>query len=570
MFAETSWLYQLKRTYIGNATATRDLRVQLRGGRAAFLFTIYLVLMAFVLLMIYSSSLGEEGRYSLATAQSNLQAFYYATLAALGIVITIVAPSMGAFSIVTEKQRRSLDLVFSAPTEPKYYLVGKLISAYRYVWLLLVLSLPFCAVSVTLGGATWGQLFLTFLLFSFYGLVCVSFGLLLSTLCSKVLPALIWTYLAVGCYFLATFGLLGLSTFASRSFMSQVNPFSSLNPLTFPFIGDQTWPVFGREIPTWILSILLQLLVVKFVILAAGSLLAPGNSKEIRGLRVHGLLYAGAIAYLVGFTIDPGFHAMLSYSSSYVGLSTGDALQLYHGRAIFTILFFVGLMIVPYLSSFGFNDLRRHRPNGFFNIKHIFSGRPSGHLPYLILLFLACTIAYTWGAMSAVSSSFTPFVRSATGAATTGASISEVINPFSLNYLMYILLSLDLWVIAFLIGWFISGKTPVLSRGRTFALFFFVLALILPTALFAIVAPEDSRSATGIWVFNPMAGVISSDLSASKIAGIHGLALLCVCAILAVLTIPNVMKQSSRNLEKPSQTEPQETKDDSNEKIPPL
>ena len=244
-----------------------------------------MVVMTVVLLYIYNQSLGADGQYSLATAQSRLQEFYYDTLGMLAVVITLVAPSMGAFAIVSEKQRRSLDLVFSAPTEPKYYLVGKLISSYRYVWLLLVLSLPFCAVSVTLGGTTWSQLFITFFLYSMYGLVCVSFGLLMSTLCNKVLPAIIWTYAALACYLIATFALTAASSASSYgSFLKSVNPIFSLNPVCYSFVADQTWPVFGHEVPTWILSTFMHLLVVKFIVLAAGSLLAPGNSKEIRGL----------------------------------------------------------------------------------------------------------------------------------------------------------------------------------------------------------------------------------------------------------------------------------------------
>ncbi|OWU66257.1 MAG: hypothetical protein CBB60_000430, partial [Armatimonadetes bacterium Cent15-Ar3] len=185
-------LKRLRRTYFGNATATRDQRVQLRGSKAVVLFTLYLIIMALVLYIAYDSAIGYSSR-SLATAQSNLQGFYWATIACLGVVVTIVAPAVGAFAIVTERQRRSLDLVFSAPVEPKFYLVGKLISAYRYVWLLLILALPFCAVSVTLGGTTWIQLFITFLLFSFYGLICVAFGLLLSSMSSRPIPALCWT-----------------------------------------------------------------------------------------------------------------------------------------------------------------------------------------------------------------------------------------------------------------------------------------------------------------------------------------------------------------------------------------
>ncbi|MEI8280876.1 MAG: hypothetical protein WCG75_00585, partial [Armatimonadota bacterium] len=96
---ELSWIANVKRTYFGNATATRDMRIQLRGSRAAILFTIYMVVMTVVLLWIYNQSLGSDGQYSLATAQSRLQEFYYFTLGMLATVITLVAPSMGAFAI---------------------------------------------------------------------------------------------------------------------------------------------------------------------------------------------------------------------------------------------------------------------------------------------------------------------------------------------------------------------------------------------------------------------------------------------------------------------------------------
>ena len=557
MTGELSWLGSLKRTYIGNATATRDMRIQLRGSRAAVLFSTYLVVMTFVLLWVYQNSLGEEGRYSLATAQNNLQQFYYTTLGSLAVVITLVAPSMGAFAIVSEKQRRSLDLVFSAPTEPKYYLVGKLISSYRYVWLLLVLSLPFCAVSVTLGGATWSQLFITFLLYSFYGLVCVSFGLLMSTLCSKALPAIIWTYAALACYLLITGGFFGVNIASGRGTMADLNPLVSLFPASYSFVADQTWSVFGRDIPTWILSILVHLVVVKFIILAAGSMLAPGNSKEIRGLRIHGLVYVAVITCLIALAITPFLQQAMSS-----GLSLGNA-QLLHGRALFAILLALGIMIVPYLASFGINDLRRHRPDGIFKVRETFSGKPSGNLPYLILLFVSTVIAFIIGASYAATGATTvlPFSSSGTSAPPP-TPISPDLKPLSGQFLMYIYLALSIWMVAFFLGWLGVSRKPILSRGRTLSLFFFVLGLILPTALFAILASEDSRTATGIWLLNPVAGVIC-DLSSAGITGFHATVLFLFAVLLITVTVPNVMKQSHQSFE-PRSEDPH----DSNQKIP--
>lgn len=546
MTGELSWLATLKRTYIGNATATRDMRVQLRGSRAVVLFTIYLFVMTLVLLWVYYDSLGggNSNDYSLAMAQSRLQGFYYATLGSLAVVVTLVAPSMGAFAIVSEKMRRSLDLVFSAPTEPKYYLVGKLISSYRYVWLLLVLSLPFCAVSVTLGGTTWSQLFITFVMYSMYGLVCVSFGLLMSTLCNKVLPAIIWTYAAIGCYLFLTGGLLAVGAVGSRGSFTNINPVFSLNPVCYSFLADQTWQIFGRDIPTWILSVLMHLLVVKFVVLAAGSMLAPGRSKEISGLRLHALFYSAAVIYLFAISISPLFQSTFGYLSRTPGeMKPIDGLQVYHGRALFGLLFALGIMVVPYLSSFGFNDLRRHRPDGIFKVRETFTGRPSGHLPFLLLLFAVSVAAYIFGSNTSLSSStFTPFGTTAT------SPVPLVFHPLSVFFCTYTFLILAIWLTAFFLGWYSSSRRPILSRGRTISLFFFVLGLILPTALFSIIAPEDARTATGIWLINPIAGVIS-DTIAWKIAVVHGVILTCIAVFLFAITISKVAKQASQNFD---------------------
>ena len=534
------------------------MRVQLRGSRSAILFTTYLVVMSFVLLMTYSSSLGNEGEYSLATAQRNLQGFYYATLGSLAVVITLVAPSMGAFAIVSEKQRRSLDLVFSAPTEPKYYLVGKLISSYRFVWLLLVLSLPFCAVSVTLGGTTWSQLFITFLLYSFYGMVCVSFGLLMSTLCSKVLPAIIWTYAALGCYLFITGMLFGVGAASTRGSMTQINPVFSLFPASFSFVADQTWPVFGKEFPSWLVTIAVHLLVVKFIILAAGALLAPGNSKEIRSLRIHSLIYSSAVTFLLGMTSVLLMASIFGMSTT---VSTLNA-QILHGRILFFILMTIGIMIVPHLASFGFNDLRRHRPDKIFSIRQTFSGRPSGNISFLIILFTATILSYVVGAEFGKSNgSFIPMIAMSSMSSSMTPSSNDL-QPLSWGFIMNVYLAFAIWSVAFFMGWLGVCKAAILSRGRTLSLFFFVLGIILPTAIFAILAPEDRGLASGVWLLNPIAGIIS-DFGGANITIIHAFVLSVFAVILMIIVFPRVKLQTRHSFE-PKQEVPH----DRNQTIP--
>jgi hypothetical protein len=148
---------------MGNASSMRDFRVQLRGSRSVLLFGAYLLSLITIALLVYSSAIRNGTSVSIVEAQSSLQSFYATVIGLLGGMICLVTPALCATSILTERQRKSLDLVFSAPVSPKYYLVGKMLSSYRYIWMLLVLSLPVTAACVVLGGATWRDVLLGYL-----------------------------------------------------------------------------------------------------------------------------------------------------------------------------------------------------------------------------------------------------------------------------------------------------------------------------------------------------------------------------------------------------------------------
>lgn len=523
-------LHRLRRTYFGNPTATRDQRVQLRGSKAVVLFTLYLVIMALVLYVAYDSAMGASSR-SLATAQQNLQGFYWATIGCLGVVITIVAPAVGAFAIVTEKQRRSLDLVFSAPVEPKFYLVGKLISAYRYVWLLLILALPFCAVSVTLGGTTWIQLFIAFLLFSFYGLVCVAFGLLLSAMSTKPIPALCWTYCAIGAYWIFTFYMMMMGAVGvggrSGSPFSNISPMMALCPVTFPFQGGQSAMVFGKEIPVWIISIVEHLLAIKLIILGAGSILSPSDGREIKSLRIHGLLYFGLLAALAGWGAAA---AASGYSASSLGGVTSYAGRASSGlgRGLAGLLCVTGICLVPYLSTFGVNDYRRFRFNGLFSFRKMLTGTVAGNLPYLVVFAFTGVVGYVIGTTFDVSSALGSMGGSGAKNMVTGFAL--FVEPM---FLMYILLAAGIWTLMWVSGILSATKHQNISRARTMSLFSLVGLALVPTFFLSIVAPESLARVEGLWAFNIIASIFC-DIDHSYFAVIHGAVLMLISLVLIV------------------------------------
>lgn len=478
-------LYEGIDPYLGNPTAKRDLRVQLRGNRAVILFTVYLVVFTGFLMLFYSNNIESNGStVNLARAQSQLQGFYYFTLAMLGIAITLIATAMGAFSIVVEKQRRSLDLVFSAPTTPRQYLIGKLLSSYRYVWLLLMLSLPFCAVSVSLGGVTWGELFITAILFSVYGLVCVAFGMLFSTMLTKSLPTLVWSYLSI-------IGFISFSSFITvslgpRTGSSFANPFAP-TPFAFFQIAREAYPIFGVQIPAFLITVFVQFILIGFLSLVSAVQLAPSDQAAIRKLRIAGLV----LTSILGIALSNVLGNAVSSTTAAFGASivSVQSTPMYFSRAFSPLIIVLGLAIVPPLSGFTHLQLRRHRPDQLWKPKELLNGTTGGNAPFLALTFLVAFVSTIFGSRIYFSN----------------ASLSQSFANIVGWHLAYFALAGSLWFFAFAIGIFVSGRTLDLQRAKTTSLLALIFLLAGPVTLAALTTPEEIKSGGGLWPICPIA-----------------------------------------------------------------
>ncbi len=203
-----SWIRSSLSCYFGNAATVRDFRVQLRGNRAILLWGFYLLVLIGFTMIVYSGS-AAGAQSSIVDAQRKLREFYQSVMILLAVMINLIAPALTAGSIVMERQRRSLDLVFSAPVTPKYYLVGKMVSSYRYIWMLLILSLPITSACVVLGGATWSDVIAAYLILSSNALIYTAIALLLSTLSRQPVAAVVWSYVASIGYSFITAGIAG-------------------------------------------------------------------------------------------------------------------------------------------------------------------------------------------------------------------------------------------------------------------------------------------------------------------------------------------------------------------------
>jgi len=396
------WLVATKNVYFGNASAVRDFRSQLRGNKALWIWGSYLTLLICLGGLAYSQIVGQT-QQSISMLQNQLTGFYHMVIGMLAAVITLAAPALTASTITMERQRRSLDLIFSAPVKPRYLLVGKMIASLRYLFMLLVLALPVTAVCVVMGGATWGDVIGAMLVLLSSGVVMMAIGLLMSTLAPTTIGGIVWSYLAVAAYvgIVSVFGAF----FAAMSTMASGGPMMggamrtneaiwavALSPFTASFAAPTFTIISGHEIPNWIFALLFALVVSKLLLSGAGSVLSPYGSPETKGLRIHGLIFGFLLGFLAGVPIQSTLSPTLgSMARGGGGAPSGPGPEYFFALAL-GIATVIVLFLLPNLACYSTDGELKFQPDGIFSIRKIFFGTPSGSLPYLIMMVL-CSAA---------------------------------------------------------------------------------------------------------------------------------------------------------------------------------
>ena len=374
----SDWVGENYRTYFANATSTRDYRVQMRGSKAVVFFSLYLGLLITVAWLVYTNSI-SNGTRSIMDAQQNLKSFYDLVLGALGFMVSVVPPVMAATSIITEKHRHSFDLVFSAPVTAKYYLVGKLISSFRYTWMLLVLALPITAACVVLGGASWTDVLAAYFMLSVSGVLISAFAVSATIVTTKPGQAVLLALL-VSVVYNVGFGMIG--SFAAYGVPQHGASMPAIG-LLFPFLVGRTAmtssTIFGIHMLNIIPATVYAALICKFLLVCSGTQLMPYSKRTAVSVRIHCLLFAIAIPLLLVYSVTntvPQTDATAVFGATHTWSRVGVATGMY----VFLLSLTAPISCVSWLSE------NRLRPNGNFKLRHAFDGTPAGNLPYFLLL----------------------------------------------------------------------------------------------------------------------------------------------------------------------------------------
>lgn len=474
MMAGSEWLRQTRRTYFGNAAAQRDFRVQLRGNRSMLLFGLYLAILITVGYFKYGSIAGDAS-ISVVQAQRELRDFYTLIVMLLAGMVAIVTPGLAATTIVMERQRRSLDLVFSAPVAPRYYLVGKIIAVYRYIWMLLILSLPVTAACVVLGGASWSDVLTVYGLLSIHGLLFAAIGLLMSTISSKPVAAVVWTYVAVAAYLFASTGASASFSYRPMASGGELPFLVGLSPFSAIFTVGTYTVIFGIHVPNYILASLAVLVGVRLCLLGAGSILSDG--RETANLRIHWMLMAVVASFSLAYwmVILRGYSGPTAYSTTSFGTSDPKAIVL--GYGLFWILSPL-VLALPTLAAYGNDGFGRQKNNGWLNFRRALDGTPAGALPFIVLMAVLTAAGGIAGVLAA-------------GAPLPGAL-----------FLVYVLYVIGFWGLFWSIARVASSYGIGIKAARTAVVASVVLLIALPVPfLSAISAQTLDRGDSTAWNF---------------------------------------------------------------------
>jgi ABC-type transport system involved in multi-copper enzyme maturation permease subunit len=171
------------------AIGVKELRGRMRGRRAFIILTIYLLLLGGFALMveqIMEQSFQNPFAGASATAGPAIgQAIFAAVLLLMTLQVVFLAPSSTAGAISLEREKQTLELLVTTPISSFAIVIGKLLSALVYVFLLIAASIPLMAVVFVFGGVGPEDIVRGYIVLIVTALGLGSFGLLCSSLVKR-------------------------------------------------------------------------------------------------------------------------------------------------------------------------------------------------------------------------------------------------------------------------------------------------------------------------------------------------------------------------------------------------
>ena len=185
------------------AVGVKELRGRMRGRRAFTILTIYLLFLAafawawqLIAERAYGGSGLSGGSAAFASALIG-QEIFGALLIVETLLVVFLAPAMTAGAISLEREKQTLDMLATTPISSLAIVMGKLLSALTYVFILIVASIPLTAMVFVFGGVGPDEVLRGYLVLFVTAIGLGSLGLFISALMQRTQAATVVTFFGV-------------------------------------------------------------------------------------------------------------------------------------------------------------------------------------------------------------------------------------------------------------------------------------------------------------------------------------------------------------------------------------
>jgi ABC-type transport system involved in multi-copper enzyme maturation permease subunit len=205
-----------------NPVTMKELRSRMRGRRAFAVLTLYLLLLSGVVSLVYLTISASSTFPGGTATYSAGKAVFAAVVAVQVVLVTFIGPAFTAGAISGERERQTFDLLRTTLLSAHAFVLGKLVSALSYIFLLVLVSIPIQSIAFLLGGLSLVELLLSQLVILVAAVTYALYGLWCSAVMRSTLTATVATFggmlvLVFVVPMLAMFFLLGLSIPLSSS-----------------------------------------------------------------------------------------------------------------------------------------------------------------------------------------------------------------------------------------------------------------------------------------------------------------------------------------------------------------
>jgi ABC-type transport system involved in multi-copper enzyme maturation permease subunit len=184
-----------------SAIGVKELRGRMRGRRAFVFLTVYLVLLGGFGWMIegiqeqtYRNSYAGQASFASAAIGRGI---FTALLLLQTLLVVVLAPASTASAISMEHEKQTFDLLATTPISSLAIVVGKLLSALVWVFILVLASIPLSALVFVFGGVAPDDVVRGYLVLIATAIGLGSMGLFFSALARRTQAATILNYIAV-------------------------------------------------------------------------------------------------------------------------------------------------------------------------------------------------------------------------------------------------------------------------------------------------------------------------------------------------------------------------------------